>query len=75
MNSGDYVYDKNVVEYSEKLKPSERGELEITDLNNMYLDKEKLDVRFLSEDSYWLDAGTIDALLDASILVRDLSKK
>tara|TARA_B100000686_G_C16522851_1_gene828145 strand:- start:113 stop:862 length:750 start_codon:yes stop_codon:yes gene_type:complete len=73
--TGLYVYDKNVVEYSEKLKPSERGELEITDLNNMYLDKEKLDVRFLSEDSYWLDAGTIDALLDASILVRDLSKK
>ena len=61
--TGLYFYDKDVVEIAKSLKPSKRGELEITDLNNIYLKLNKLDVCFLDKNDTWLDAGTNDSLL------------
>ena len=73
--TGLYVYDNNVIDYVKDLKPSKRGELEITDLNNIYIKKNELDINFIDENSYWLDAGTKDSLLEASIIVENLKKK
>lgn len=66
---GLYFYPSDVVDRAKKLKPSARGELEITDLNNLYLDEQRLSSLRMSEDSLWLDAGTPDSLLKASCLV------
>ena len=66
--TGLYIYDNSVVKRSENLAPSARGELEITDLNNIYLAEKCLDVRIY--DGFWLDTGTFDALLDAGVKVR-----
>lgn len=66
---GLYFYPSDVVDRAKKLKPSARGELEITDLNNLYLDEQRLSSLRMSEDSFWLDAGTPDSLLKASCLV------
>nr|WP_033405996.1 glucose-1-phosphate thymidylyltransferase RfbA [Kiloniella laminariae] len=63
---GLYFYDNNVITYAESLSPSKRGELEITDLNNIYLKKSQLKAKFLSRGTTWLDAGTINSLMDAS---------
>ncbi len=71
--TGLYIYDNSVVKRSENLAPSARGELEITDLNNIYLAEKNLDVRIY--DGFWLDTGTFDALLDAGIKVRDYRNK
>ncbi len=68
---GLYIYDGNVSEYAKTLKPSLRGELEITDLNNIYLRKGKLKARLMGEDTVWFDAGTHKSLLSASIFVCD----
>lgn len=68
--TGLYFYDNKVVEYAKKLKPSKRNELEITDLNNMYLKENNLNVEILSEKAVWLDAGTIDSLFDASEFIK-----
>ena len=73
--TGLYVYDKTVVEKTKKLKPSERNELEITDLNNIYINDDKMNIFYLPEDSFWMDAGTKDSLLEASILIKTLSDK
>ena len=73
--TGLYFYDNTVSEKAKQLKPSKRGELEITDLNNTYLKEDKLNVQFLDSDNYWLDTGTFDALLEASNFVRDIEKK
>jgi len=73
--TGLYVYDNMVTEYFNDLKPSQRGELEITDLNNIYLERSKIDIKLLSEDSLWLDAGTKDSLLEASNIVKNLKVK
>jgi len=70
--TGLYFYDKNVVNYAKTIKPSKRNELEITDLNNIYLNKKKLIVEILGEDSIWIDAGTIESLYNANKTIRDI---
>lgn len=71
---GLYFYPNIAVKYANSLTPSARGEYEITDVNNMFLNNKTLDVVTLSEDIHWLDAGTNDSLIDASVLVRKLEK-
>lgn len=68
--TGLYFYDKNVCEYAKGLKPSARGELEITDLNKVYLQKGSIDVITLGRGFAWLDTGTIDALSEATEFVK-----
>ena len=70
--TGLYIYDKEVTNLAKILKPSERGELEITDLNLMYLKDNNLKLQFLDNKYSWLDTGTFDALLEASIFIRDV---
>lgn len=70
--TGLYVYDSSVCKRALALKPSERGEIEITDLNISYLKDKNLNLALLDRDSYWLDAGTFDSLLEAGILVKKL---
>ncbi len=68
--TGLYFYDKNVCEYAKSLKPSRRGELEITDLNRIYLEKGDINVITLGRGYAWLDTGTFDALSDATEFVK-----
>ena len=72
--TGIYFYDQDVVEYAKSLRPSPRGELEITDLNNIYLKKGNLSVEIIPEDSYWLDAGTPKSLMEASNFIYELEQ-
>ena len=73
--TGIYFYDHNVVSYAKTLRPSKRGELEITDLNNIYLQEGKLNVAMLGRGVAWLDTGTPDALLEASQFVATIEKR
>jgi len=68
--TGLYFYDQNVCEYAKSLKPSKRGELEITDLNRIYLDQGNINVVTLGRGYAWLDTGTVDALSDATEFVK-----
>ena len=72
---GLYFYDSKVVEYAESLTPSDRGELEITELNQIYLEKGKLKVRVMGRGVAWLDAGQPDALLQAAQFVQAIEAR
>lgn len=73
--TGLYFYDRHVVEYAKSLKPSKRNELEITDLNKIYLEKEYLQVKLLGRGFAWMDAGTTESLAEVSEFVRMVQKR
>ncbi len=73
--TGLYFYDNRCVEYAKGLKPSERGELEITSLNQVYLDNDELDVMLLGRGFAWLDTGTMDSLIDAGDFVKTVQNQ
>lgn len=73
--TGLYFYDKRVSSMAEKVKPSARGELEITDLNRLYLEEDKLKVQILGRGFAWLDTGTMDSLMEASTFVQTVQNR
>ncbi|MDO8662326.1 MAG: glucose-1-phosphate thymidylyltransferase RfbA [Candidatus Omnitrophota bacterium] len=73
--SGLYFYDNKVVDIAKKLRPSSRGELEITSVNNEYIKRGKLKVQFLGRGHAWLDTGTYESLIDASIFIKTIEER
>jgi glucose-1-phosphate thymidylyltransferase len=72
---GIYFYDNDVVEIAKRLKPSGRGELEITDVNKEYLKRGRLEVKLLGRGYAWLDTGTYDSLIDASVFIKTIEER
>ena len=73
--TGLYFYDKRVVELAKKVKPSKRGELEITDLNRMYLEEGDLRIKIMGRGYAWFDTGTIESLMDSASFVRTVQNQ
>ena len=73
--TGLYIYDNRVVNLARSLKPSDRGELEITDLNNKYVELDAVEVELLGRGFSWLDAGTVESLFDASSFIKIIEER
>lgn len=73
--TGIYFYDNRVVDFAKKIKPSPRGELEITDLNTMYLEAGDLEVKLMGRGFSWMDTGTVDALNDCADFIRTIETR
>lgn len=72
---GLYFYDSKVVNYAKRLEPSPRGELEITDLNNLYIEDKQMQVKILRDTVAWFDTGSFDALFEASMFVKSIQSR
>jgi len=72
---GLYFYDNNVIRIAKNLKPSKRGEIEITDVNNDYLKRGQLKVKLLGRGYAWLDTGTYDSLIDAAVFIKTVEER
>ena len=73
--TGLYFYDNHVIDIAHSLKPSPRGELEITDINQYYLERGELEVNIMSRGTAWLDTGTCESLLDAGLFIQTIEKR
>jgi glucose-1-phosphate thymidylyltransferase len=73
--AGLYFYDNKVIDFAKKVRPSARGELEITSVNNEYIKSGKLKVKFLGRGHAWLDTGTYESLIDAAIFIKTMEDR